>query len=542
MSVRTLRWGWLIAGLAAATIARAAGPDEQRLLDAGIQPTAEAIRGYLELLVPAEEQTRRLDRLLAALGDDDFWVRDEAAKALRAEPIVPVGRLRDLRDHPDAEVRWQAERILDDPRIGEHSRILFAALATVRQREITGLVDALLVSIPRFADDVLRREAARAIGVTAREEDLPRLRTALASERADVRLAAIEGLAAAGGPAVVEVLRACHDDPDEEVRYAAAVAVLNFGERDALARLVGLLDATNAAVRMRAVIALREASGKTFGFSGSGGAGERAEARARWAEWARTAGGTAELTLPVGRGKPFLGRIIVSAYTQNRVLEIDFDGKILWTQPLPSAFACHGLPDGSRVVASYSAKRVVEYDAEGRERWSATLDGALPTGVERLDNGRTLVAAGQSRNQVVEIDQTGKVVWSATVEGGPTDAKRLPSGNTLCALYNTGMISEIDSHGKVVWKISTAGKPYSVCPMPDGSVLAAELAQSRVVIYSRDGKTLRTFDGLAQCYSANVLPDGRIVVGTAAGVVVIGVDGSRRTFAVATGVVYAFGY
>jgi hypothetical protein len=55
----------------------------------------------------------------------------------------------------------------------------------------------------------------------------------------------------------------------------------------------------------------------------------------------------------------------------------------------------------------YGQNKVVEYDADGKIVWEAQVQ--LPTSAIRLPNGNTLVASQQTQ-KVVEINKAGKVV------------------------------------------------------------------------------------------------------------------------------------
>ena len=79
------------------------------------------------------------------------------------------------------------------------------------------------------------------------------------------------------------------------------------------------------------------------------------------------------------------------------------------------------LPNGRVIVPLYNQNKVVEYDAEGKLLWEAAV--TQPCSVVRLPNGNLLVACRNART-VLEIDRTGKEVWKQTTDGMPLKASR----------------------------------------------------------------------------------------------------------------------
>jgi hypothetical protein len=72
------------------------------------------------------------------------------------------------------------------------------------------------------------------------------------------------------------------------------------------------------------------------------------------------------------------------------------------------------LPNGHYLVGLYTLNKVVELDGDGKTVWSA--DVTRPSSVQGLPGGRVLV--GSRLNQpIVEIDRTGKVVWQQNATG-----------------------------------------------------------------------------------------------------------------------------
>ncbi len=88
----------------------------------------------------------------------------------------------------------------------------------------------------------------------------------------------------------------------------------------------------------------------------------------------------------------------------------------------PGQYGCLDvLPNGRILIAQPSNNRVVEHDADGKIVWEATVP--WPNSATRLANGHTLVAS-QNTQRVVELDRTGKTVWELKTEARPWRARR----------------------------------------------------------------------------------------------------------------------
>jgi hypothetical protein len=78
------------------------------------------------------------------------------------------------------------------------------------------------------------------------------------------------------------------------------------------------------------------------------------------------------------------------------------------------------LPGGGVLVVEYGNNKVVEHNAEGKLVWSATVQ--RPISAVRLPSGNTLVSSQD--NFLVELNRSGKVVWEHKISGHPTRVRR----------------------------------------------------------------------------------------------------------------------
>ena len=74
------------------------------------------------------------------------------------------------------------------------------------------------------------------------------------------------------------------------------------------------------------------------------------------------------------------------------------------------------LPDGRLLVCQYDANRVVEMDWDGKVQWD--VDVRSPNCAIRVPGGNTLISSGAD-HRVIEVDREGKTVWSTKTEGRP---------------------------------------------------------------------------------------------------------------------------
>jgi hypothetical protein len=112
------------------------------------------------------------------------------------------------------------------------------------------------------------------------------------------------------------------------------------------------------------------------------------------------------------------GRMAVATH-DGKLVFLDEAGKevkvvALPTASLPPGTNIEALPGGRVLVPFYCDNKVVEVDGDGKVVWEAPA--TQPTSVMRLPNGHTLVA-GRSTQTALELDRDGKEVRSFHAEG-----------------------------------------------------------------------------------------------------------------------------
>ncbi len=486
------------------------------LMESNIEPTAKSIGQFLVDLHPTAAQKKQHALLIAQLGDDSFQKRKAAEQALLTMAIVPIEALATAREASrDAEVSDAATRILTATD-GKRSRVLFAALSTIRKKEIKGLASEALATSSMCNQQYLLDALRHALKTTALESDGELLRSAMKDKSASVRIVIATALGAALKEKALPDLQIMAKDAEPSVRLSAATAIANLGDRTSLTHLLTLLEDEDVIIRSSAIGVLRALTGQQIEFVAYDEAVKRKPSVEAWKQWIESHGQTAKLSFPLSDKKFLLGRTLIANYRTGKVTEVDAQGKETWSIAVANPWGVMGLPNGHRLVTSYTQRTVTEYDAKGDKVWEQTNLPVAPFSVERLDNGNTLIACSNS-NRVIEVDPANKIVWEATVAGRPTDARRLANGRTLVALQSGQRVVEISREGKEEWQINGCASPISAQRLPNGNTVIAEVSGQRVRELDPTGKevwSLRAIKGrpIRNPYVCERLDNGNTLV------------------------------
>jgi hypothetical protein len=129
-------------------------------------------------------------------------------------------------------------------------------------------------------------------------------------------------------------------------------------------------------------------------------------------------------TADVTAARRLRGGETVLLTTGGECVRLDAAGKEVSRFPVGRVATYGGfdaLPGGRVLVPIYAENRVVEYDGGGKVVWEAAVQ--RPTSAVRLPNGNVLIASSVGR-RLVELDRAGKEVWQLPVEGRPYKAYR----------------------------------------------------------------------------------------------------------------------
>jgi PQQ-like domain/HEAT repeats len=98
-----------------------------------------------------------------------------------------------------------------------------------------------------------------------------------------------------------------------------------------------------------------------------------------------------------------------------RIVRFDARGNEVHSFPLQLGMRLFGgrlhmLPNGRVIVPHHSENKVVEYDAKGKIIWEVPFDA--PVVATRLANGNTLITSMNPTTGAIEVDRIGREVWS----------------------------------------------------------------------------------------------------------------------------------
>jgi hypothetical protein len=232
----------------------------------------------------------------------------------------------------------------------------------------------------------------------------------------------------------------------------------------------------------------------------------------------------------VAANAPAQHRLMFFEYgsSPNRFVELDVNGKIVWTfKPRSLAVIFQLLPNGN-VVYGYGGKPtgVVEVNRKGETVWNYVSKCPQVIGCERLPDGNTLVAE-QGPCQAVEVDPHGQVVRTTKLltklkeyHLQVRNVHKLANGNLLASHEGEGAVREYDIDGNVVWEHKGMENTFDALRLDNGNTLIAGGTQKRVVEVSPDGEVVWEFKAddapllnLTWVGSLQVLSNGNYLVG-----------------------------
>lgn len=226
------------------------------------------------------------------------------------------------------------------------------------------------------------------------------------------------------------------------------------------------------------------------------------------------------------------GNILISDQFNNRVVEINIKGEIVWSYGLgPTDFSTQsiigvndaqrvgkytlmagtGTPAGviSQAPGGVADNRVILVDPEGHIVWQYGQFGVSGSGPNMLSTPTqctfipkrhpnnhvlkgTVLITDQGNNRIIEVDENQNIVWSYPGNNhnpsdqllSPNSAERLWNGNTLIADEGNNRAIEVDVNYNVVM-MYTANGTLGACAfasrLHDGHVLLTDASNSRIV-------------------------------------------------------------
>lgn len=216
--------------------------------------------------------------------------------------------------------------------------------------------------------------------------------------------------------------------------------------------------------------------------------------------------------------------ILVSDYSQSKVLYVSEDGKILWDYPAPVTQDVWMLPNGNFLLTY--VRGVQEVTRKKEVVWEyKSPDGTEIHNCQPLPNGRVMIAeCGTSR--IIEVDKSGVIRKQLKLDNNSPDvhlmfrmARKLDNGNYLVAFCGEYMVKEFNGDGELVRTIKTPGNVYSAIRLPNGNTLIGCGDGHKVIEVDRKDKIVWKIDendipGIPLTFVAGVqrLPNGNTIV------------------------------
>jgi HEAT repeat protein len=470
----------------------------------------EALLGVVHDHTLTPQMRQKLQQLLRKLGDDEFSTREAASEELFRLGRITLPQLRQAVSSKDPEtarrVRELIERIEREP-----SRVLpGAAVRLLALRKPEGAVEALLGYFPLAEEEERLDELQKALTALARRGD--KLDAALVRALEDtspaLRATAAEALAKGGGKEGREAIRKLLQDDAATVRLRVALALAMSHDKDSVPVLIDLLAVLPDEQVGQAEAVLRQLAGDTAPETPLGTEeAEKKKCRDAWAAWWKTNAQRVKMTRLSEHA--LLGYTLICHGGQNRVVEVDHQGKERWVIPnINGGVDAVFLPGKRILIAECNVNRVTERDLKGNILWHKQVN--VPVNIQRLSNGNTFIAG---QNHIIEVDRAGKQVYAIqNVPGGVLAAYRLRRGDIAC-LTQGNQCHILDTTGKVLKTFTSHHNGNclgGLDVLPNDHLLVPQPGFGKIVEFDRQGKVVREVKA-PNPSMATQLPNGHIL-------------------------------
>lgn len=207
------------------------------------------------------------------------------------------------------------------------------------------------------------------------------------------------------------------------------------------------------------------------------------------------------------------GNTLISDTTNNRVIEVDCEGNIIFTTEnwgegtgrlsdgsrLHYPNDAHLLEDETFLITDRNNDRCIIADREGKVLWNYNVNIKHPHNCDMLENGNVIIADSDSK-RIIEVDREKKIVWqygegSDHMLDWPRDADKLKNGNILVTDSRNSRVIEITPLGDIVWefKVSYFANFYDADRLPDGNTLISDQQHHQVLEVDPFGNVVWVF-------------------------------------------------
>lgn len=196
------------------------------------------------------------------------------------------------------------------------------------------------------------------------------------------------------------------------------------------------------------------------------------------------------------------GTILITDQGNNRIIQVDFKGNIVWQYPgtntnpndqLSSPNSAEKLKNGNVLIADEGNNRAIEVNLNDQvvKVFTAKTTLGACAFASRLSNGNTLLTDA-GNNRIVEVDPNDNIVWQyitnaeylSIADPAPSKALRLENGNTIIANQFDNQIIEINK-GNVI--VARYGLPLAGGAGPIGDNVGYDTRTIQLGLYSPYG-------------------------------------------------------
>ena len=224
---------------------------------------------------------------------------------------------------------------------------------------------------------------------------------------------------------------------------------------------------------------------------------------------------------PASAWTPFntVGNILISDQFNNRVIEVNNRGDIVWSWGNgPADFSANsvvGVNDAERIgddtlmagtglppgIDPFCKKkngcpdeRVMLVDRAGKILWQYGQFGVVGNGANELNTPvqatwtpkNTVYITDQGNNRIIEVDMKNNILWEFDNVSSPNSALLLNNGNILIADEGNNRVIEVKKSTKAIVATYTAqgtmNAPGFASELPDGTFLITDGGNNRIII------------------------------------------------------------
>ncbi len=510
--------------------------DEQLLRDNRIPTEGPALVDFFRQRALNAGDAERLKTFLRQLGDDDFYVREEASRRLTSLGGRAKLPLRQALTDPDLEVRIRARDCLRHIDMGEGTMAIAAAVRVLTRHRSEGAAEVLLGYLPAAEDEVVAEQIRDSLALLAVGDAKTRalLESALTDKSATKRAAAAVALFRVNPREPQAAVRKLLQDPEAIVRARVALALASARDKDAVPVLIELLEQyPSPETRVVPEVLHRLAGDKAPLYPTKPNEALLRKYREDWKTWWKnegdkvdaarleevvtTAGHSLVVLLDAGKAicldtanRPLWevkdlqfpldaqllpgDRILVAEHNGGRVTERNRKNEVVWEKKVEGPIVAQRLPNGNTFIAT--RQQLLEYNAKGEEVFRYNRpNGEMIMKAQKLPNGDIACVTQLGVTRYVRLDAKGKELKSFGVtlnySGGRIHV--LPNGNVIIPESSNGRVVEHDPNGTIVWE-AEFDQPVAALRLPNGNTLVTSMNPQRgAVEIDRAGKDVWHF-------------------------------------------------